>query len=67
MFQGVTLGTGKDGIPTAEDNVTVYTHAVVVGDVVLHFGCTVGTNSLVNSDVDENKTVVGFPAREIVK
>lgn len=67
VLQGVTLGTGKGGIPTVEDNVTVYTHAVVVGDVVLHSGCTVGANSFVNRDVGENKTVVGIPTREIMK
>ncbi|MDD7011578.1 MAG: hypothetical protein PUI38_01815 [Candidatus Treponema excrementipullorum] len=48
VLQGVTLGTGKDGIPTVENNITVYMHAVVVGDVILHSGCSVGANSFVN-------------------
>lgn len=67
VFQGVILGTGKDGIPSVEDNVTVYTHAVVVADVVLHSGCTVGAHSFADRDFDENITVVGISAREIMR
>lgn len=67
VYQGVTLGADKNGIPTVEDNVTVYTNAVVVGNITLHSGCHVGANAFLNKSVDANKTVVGVPAKEVIK
>lgn len=68
VYQCVTLGADKNGdIPIVEDNVTVYTGAVVIGNVVLHSGCTVGANAVVTHDVAINEIVVGAPAHSIKK
>lgn len=40
-YQGVTLGSNKGGILSVKDNVTVYTNAVVVGNIHLGDGCSV--------------------------
>ena len=69
-YPNVMLGASgdisdRDGIPTVEDDVTVYTGAVITGNVVLHKGCVVGANSYVNKDVPENVIVAGLPAKII--
>lgn len=64
-FQSVTLGKNKNGITLVEDNVTVYPGAVVVGKIILHNGCSVGANSYVDKDVENNVTVYGSPAKKI--
>lgn len=64
-YQGATLGAGKGGIPVVYDNVTVYTNAVVVGDITLNNGCSVGANAFVSVDVPENAVVAGVPAKII--
>lgn len=67
VYQGVTLGADKTGIPMVEDDVTVYTNAVVVGNVILHSGSVIGANAFVNKNVEEHSIVVGVPARKIIK
>jgi len=62
-YQSVTLGRLRDGIPTVENNVTVYPGAVVVGDIVLHNGCSIGANSYCDKNVDEYTKVYGIPAK----
>lgn len=67
--QNVTIGSrgglNPSGPPVIEDNVTIYSNSVVLGDVTLHDGCTVGANSVVLEDVAEGETVVGSPATKI--
>ena len=66
VYQSVTFGSIKDmHKPIIGDNVTVNPGAVIYGDVVLHDGCIVGANSVVNKDVAENDVVVGAPAHSI--
>lgn len=71
IYQNVTFGvlgdkdTPKFGLPTIEDNVTIYTGAVVVGNITLHEWCVIGANSFVNMDVEAYSVVAGLPAKEI--
>ena len=64
-FQCVTLGGANGGVPIVEDNVTVYTGAVVAGNITLHKGCTIAANAYVGRDVNENQLVAGVPAKHI--
>lgn len=69
FYQSVILGTrakNESGRPIVEDNVTVYTGAVIVGSITLHEGCVVGANSVVTHDVPAYTLVAGAPAK-IVK
>jgi serine O-acetyltransferase len=64
IYQGVTLGAlsfprdesgeiirGKRRHPSLEDNVTVYSGATVLGDIVIGEGSVIGGNAWVISDV----------------
>lgn len=73
VYHNVTLGEGRKNkhtgksIPTVENNVTVYTGAVVAGGVTLHEGCVIAANSFVNKDVPAYTLVAGVPGRIIRK
>jgi serine acetyltransferase len=61
--QNVTLGNRGNGHqrgqPTIGDNVTIYTGAVVLGDITVGTNARIGANSVVLADVDPDDTVVG--------
>ncbi len=70
LYQGVTLGgTGKDKgkrHPTLGDNVMVGSGAKVLGPFTVGSNSKIAANAVVLSEVPENSTCVGVPAR-IVK
>lgn len=70
VYPGALIGAaGTDssnkGLPLIEDNVTIYTGAVVVGGIILHSNCAIGANSYVGRDISENAIVAGLPAKTI--
>lgn len=70
VYQGVTLGNvtiGDEKVPIVKNNVTIYTGAVIAGDVVLNDNCTVAANSYVRENVSTGDTVGGLPAKVIKK
>jgi len=66
LFQGVTLGgTGKETgkrHPTLEDNVTVGSHAQILGSITIGEGSVVGSGAVVVDDIPPYCTVVGSKA-----
>ena len=67
LFHGVTLGgksmrRGKRH-PTLGDNVTVGAGAKILGPVFIGTGVQVGANAVVITDVPNDHTAVGIPAR----
>ena len=71
LYQGVTLGgTGKETgkrHPTLGNNVMVGVNAAVLGSITIHDNSKVGGGAVVVEDVPENCTVVGVPARIVVR
>jgi serine O-acetyltransferase len=69
LRQGVTLGIkhlhSLNDAPKIGRDVNIGAGAVVLGDVVVGDGATIGANSVVTRDVAPGKVVVGAPAREI--
>ena len=67
LYQGVTLGgTGKDKgkrHPTLGNNVMVGAGAKVLGPINIGSNVKVAANAVVLSDIPENCTAVGVPAR----
>lgn len=71
LYQGVTLGgTSLDGgkrHPTLRDGVIVGAGAKILGPLTVHANARVGSNAVVLKDVPEGATVVGIPARMVVR
>ncbi|MEN8817636.1 MAG: serine O-acetyltransferase [Nonlabens sp.] len=71
ISQGVTIGvSGKGpyrGTPVIGDEVYLGANATVVGKIIIGNRAVIGANSLVNRDVKESVTVLGVPAKEVVK
>jgi len=71
IYQGVTLGgTGKDTgkrHPTIGSNVLIGTGAKIIGPVRVGDNSRIGAGSVVLREVPDNCTVVGIPARVVVR
>lgn len=67
LYQGVTLGgTGKDRgkrHPTIGNNVMIGSGAKILGPFRVNDGARIASNAVVLSEVPENATAVGVPAR----
>jgi serine O-acetyltransferase len=67
IYHGVTLGskTGERGKrhPTIGNNVVLGAQSLVIGNISVGDGATVGAATLVVRDVAPNTTVVGNPAQ----
>ena len=57
----------NQGTPVIEDNVSIWTGAIIVGKVTLGSGCSVGANSVVIRSVAPGASVLGSPARALPK
>ena len=70
IFHGVTLGgTGKGKgkrHPTLRDGVFVGAGAKILGNIEIGANAKIGANAVVLTDVPENATAVGVPARVVV-
>lgn len=71
VYQGVTLGTKQYGekyskkLPRIGNNVTIYTGAVVCGEITVNDNVCIGANAFVDKTVERGNTVVGIPAGKI--
>lgn len=69
IYHGVTLGgTVKDKIkrhPTLKSNVLVGCGSKVLGNITIGENVKIGANSVVLTDIDDNKTVVGIPGKVV--
>lgn len=67
IFQGVTIGGARIGdaqkrlYPKIQEGVVLFAGAVIVGEIVIGAGATVGANAFVNKDVPPNSIAVGMP------
>ncbi len=71
MYHGVTLGgtswsPGKRH-PTLGNNVVVGAGAKILGPIMVNDGARVGSNAVVVKEVPADTTVIGVPAREVIK
>lgn len=65
VFQGVTVGhlRGQPNPPKIGNNVMLAAGAKVLGSVTIGNNVVVGANSVVMTDIPDNCTVMGIPAR----
>ena len=66
-FCSVMPGVNISGGATIKNCVYVGTGAKLIKATILEEGCTVGAGAVVDKDVKQSETVVGIPARPIVK
>jgi|WetSurMetagenome_2_1015567.scaffolds.fasta_scaffold00022_50 serine acetyltransferase len=69
VYHMVTLAVKKTGphagAPVLEDDVTIFPHAVVLGNVRVGRGAVIGAGSIVVRDVPAGASVAGNPARVV--
>jgi serine O-acetyltransferase len=62
IFQQVTLGAGRSGVPTLGGHVDVGAGARILGGIAIGDHALVGANAVVLQDVPAGATAVGVPA-----
>lgn len=62
VYHNVTIGNNNGGLPTIGNNVSVYTNAVIVGDIKIGNDVNIGAGCVVTKDVPDNCTIIGNPA-----
>lgn len=68
IYQNVTIGCRKEkGPPIIGNNCLIGTGACVLGNIKIGDNVSIGANAVVTKDVMEKKTVVGIPAKEILR
>ncbi len=69
LRQGVTIGNRVENgpLPVIGSNVDIGAYAQMLGGIKIGDNCKIGAMSLVISDVPDNATAVGIPARIISK
>jgi serine O-acetyltransferase len=63
LFQQVTVGKGRDGVPKIGGHVDVGAGAKIIGAVRIGANAKIGANSVVLQDIPPGATAVGVPAR----
>ena len=64
VYQGVTIGVGSNFIPPRIlDNVTIYTNAIIVGDITIGENTVIAAGAVVTKSIPQNSLIVGNPAR----
>lgn len=61
----VTIGEINGKRPTIGNNVSIYTGAIVIGDISIGNNCSIGAGAVVTKSIPDNCVVVGNPARII--
>lgn len=61
LQHNITLGTKRgtlgSGTPVIEDEVTIFPGSVVIGDITVGQGATIGANSLIDEDVEPHAVI----------
>ncbi|MED1089154.1 serine O-acetyltransferase [Bacillus paramycoides] len=67
VLHGVTIGgrSGHEEVPVIGDNVTIGTHAVLLGPIKVGNNATIAAGAVVINDVPDNCVVAGVPAKII--
>lgn len=65
LFQQVTLGAARGGVPRLGGHVDVGAGARIIGPVTIGDHARIGANAVVTRDVPPGVTVAGIPARPV--
>ena len=67
IFQQVTIGIGKGGLPVIKGNVDIGAGAKLLGGIVVGARARIGANAVVVRDVPDGATAIGVPAKIIMR
>lgn len=65
VFQQVTIGNHRGGVPTIGGHVDIGAGAKIIGGITIGDHALIGVNAVVMSDVPPGGVAVGVPARVI--
>lgn len=65
IYQNVTIGSHKGGVPIIEDDVMIYANSCIIGGITLGEGCVIGAGSVVVKSVPRGEIWAGNPAKRI--
>ncbi len=63
----VTVGEVNGKRPVIGDNVSIYTGAIIIGDITIGNNCVIGAGAVVVKDIPDNCVVVGNPGKIVKK
>lgn len=63
--QNVTIAGGNGGVPQIGDGVEINAGAVLLGPIHIGNNVRIGANAVVNTDIPDNCTAVGMPAKPV--
>jgi serine O-acetyltransferase len=67
IFQQVTIGSGKGGVPSIAGHVDIGAGAKILGSVRIGAHAKIGANAVVLGDVPSGATAAGIPAKVSTK
>lgn len=67
VYHNVTIGNKNNKYPIIGNNVLIYPHSIIVGDIKIGNNSIIEAGSVVLNDVPENCLVAGNPAKIIKK
>jgi serine O-acetyltransferase len=67
VLHGVTIGYGSGGVPILGDNVSIGTHATLIGQIHIGHNAIIGAGAVVTRNVPCDSIAVGVPARILTK
>jgi len=65
IYHNVTIGQNNGKYPIIEDGVTIYTGAIIIGNIKIGSNAIIGAGSVVTKDVPSNYIAAGIPAKLI--
>lgn len=62
--QNCTIGSNKLKEPIIEDNVSIWAHCIIIGNITVGKGANIGAGAVIVKDVPNNSVVV--PAKSLI-
>jgi len=64
---GVVIGDEKGKSPVLGDNIFIGSGAKIIGEIILGSNIKIGANAVVIKSCDDNQTLIGIPAKPLIK
>jgi serine O-acetyltransferase len=65
IYQNVTIGSHKKGVPKICDDVIIYCNSSLFGNVTIGKGAIIGAGSVITKDIKEYEVWGGNPAKKL--